>query len=70
MSVIRITELEGETWRILSGKPVRPLTDGRHGNKILKKEQHLFTLEQKGKIAQKKLGKGSGMKMGLSVLLR
>lgn len=30
------------------------LTDERHGNKIFKKEQHLFTLEGKGKIARKK----------------
>jgi hypothetical protein len=33
------------------------LTDERHGNKILKKEQHLFTPEENRKIVRKKLRK-------------
>ena len=35
----------------------RPLTDERHGNKILNNEQHLFTLKEKGKMVEKKLRK-------------
>jgi hypothetical protein len=70
LSVIRIAELEGESWRMLTGNRFWHLTNERHGNKILKDGQHLFTFKEKSEIAEKKVRKGSGMWMGLCVLLR
>ena len=70
LSVIRIAELEGESWRMLTGDRFWPLTNERHGNKILKDGQHLFTFQGNSEIAEKKVGKGSGMWVGLCVLLR
>ena len=70
LSVIRIAELEGESWRMLTGNRFWHLTNERHGNKILKDGQHLFTLEEKNEIPEKKVRIASGMWAGLSVLLR
>ena len=61
LSVIRIAELEGESWRMLTGQPVLAPADERHGNKILKLGQHLFTFKEKSEIPEKKVRKGSGM---------
>jgi hypothetical protein len=55
---------------MLTGNRFWHLTNGRHGNKILKNEQHLFTFEGKSELAEKKVRKGSGMWVGLCVLLR
>ena len=70
LSVIRIAELEGESWRMPTGNRFWPLTNERHGNKILKDGQHLFTFQEKSEISEKKVRKGSGMWAGLRVLLR
>jgi len=56
LSVLRIADLaetEGEFLEVRQ-TAVPALTNERHGNKILNNEQHLFTLEEKSKIAEKK----------------
>ena len=63
-------KLEGESWRMLTGNRFWPLTNGRHGNKILKNEQHFFTFQGNSEIAEKKVRKASGIWAGLCVLLR
>ena len=70
LSVIRIAVLEGESWRMPTGNRFWPLTNERHGNKILKLGQHLFTSKEKREIPEKKVRKASGMWVGLCVLLR
>ena len=52
LSVIRIAELEGESWRMLTGNRFWPLTNEKHGNKVLKNAQYLFTSGEKGEIPE------------------
>ena len=53
-----------------ASEAILALTDERHGNSILKNEQHLFTLGEKGKMSSKNLQEASGKEVQLCVLLR